>query len=138
MAALRYKPAKHYTKQELDNLISLLKCDDSKAIKECVAFTLTESFGLWHNRARAKICRNLKNRQFAPDLKQRLVSVIINRLETGRFYEQFKDQLAMAIRFDPVRMQAAAEGLNSNETDYIRRYAFHVLQSIRSTQNKSR
>ena len=87
---------------------------------------------LWHNRARAKICRNLKNHPPDSTLRSQLVGVIIDRLRTGRFYEQFSDQLAMAIRFDAQRMKTAAERLLDHKKDYVRRYARRVLHSVES------
>ena len=132
MAAHFVKPAAQYEKLELDDLIERLKTDDADAIYECIVFTLAESFGRWHNRARAKICRNLKNRLTDPTLRHRLVDVVIERLRSGRFSEQFKDQLTMAIRFDPDRMHSVATRLQFNGTDYIRRYAQWVLHAVES------
>ena len=126
------KPAKQYGKFDLDELIARLKAGDPDAIYECVAFTLAESFGIWHNRARAKMCRNLKSRLTDPTLRSRLVDVIIERLRSGRFPEQFKDQLTMAIRFDLNRMCSEATRLQFDGTDYIRRYAVWVLHAIDS------
>ncbi|MEM1226872.1 MAG: hypothetical protein AAGJ40_14330 [Planctomycetota bacterium] len=61
-----------------------------------------------------------------------MVDAIVSRLIDGRFYEQFKDQLSMAIRFAPDRLAEAANVASSSEKDYIRRYAAwvrHVLDS---------
>ena len=76
MASHYVKPAAQYGKLDLDELIKRLKDDDPDAVYECVVFTLAESFGIWHNRARAKICRNLKHRLTDPTLRHRLVDVI--------------------------------------------------------------
>jgi hypothetical protein len=110
--------------------MSRLKNDDRDATYECVRFVVAESFGYWHGRARAKICRNLKNRP--PDAASRagLVKTIIVRLETGNFSQQFKDQLAMAIRFAPDDMLEAARRLMESEKEYIRRYAFWICNAI--------
>lgn len=124
------KPAENYSKSELDRLIREFKAGDRAAEFECINFVLGESFGVWHGRARAKICRNLKNH--APDagLSARLVEKVIWRLENGEFSEQFKDQLTMAIRFAPDRMLKAATLLLDDKKDYVRRYANWVCSAI--------
>ena len=109
-----------------------LKIDDLEAIYECIEFTLAESFGVWHNRARAKICRNLAGRLRDVRLKDRLVRVIANRLITGQFGQQFKDQLRMAVRFEPERLRKAAVQVKDDNRQYVRRYAQWTLNFVDS------
>ncbi len=124
------KHAENYTKLELDSLISRLKEGDQDAEYECVAFVLAESFGIWHGRARAKICRFLKNHPPDATLRSKLVERIIERLEAGNFGEQFKDQLKMAIRFSPDEMLLAAHRSGQSEKEHVRRYAAWIRNRI--------
>lgn len=124
------KPADNYSKPELTALIDRLKQGDGDVIYELVVFTLAESRGLWHGRARAKICRNLKNHPPDKALQSKLVDTIAGRLKDGRFSEQFRDQLGMAIQFDPDRMQSLAESLLSSDKTYVRQYAGLVLKTL--------
>ena len=109
MKQRKWKSPESYRHAELQELIERIKAGDADAIEEAVVFTAKESFGLWHGRARAKICRNLKNRTILRHLQDLLIQAISNRLLTGEFSEQFKDQLAMAIRFRPLEMAQCAE-----------------------------
>ena len=93
---------------ELHDLIDATKAGDPDAIKRSVQFITVESFGYWHNRARAKLCRHFKNHPPSQQQCARMVGAICGRLTTGNFYEQFKDQLSMAIRFNRGRMEEAA------------------------------
>jgi hypothetical protein len=121
------------TKPELHSLIKEVKRGDSDAATRAVAFVTAESFGMWHNRARAKLCRYFKNHP-PPDSQCRsMVDAIINRLIDGRFYEQFKDQLSMAIRFAPERMAEAAAVASHSDKEYIRRYADWVRHALGSS-----
>jgi hypothetical protein len=61
-----------------------------------------------------------------------MVDAIVTRLIDGRFYEQFKDQLSMAIRFAPDRMAEAAAVAARSDKDYIRRYAAWVRHALDS------
>jgi len=120
------------TKSELHWLIEDVKRGDSDAATRAVEFVTAESFGLWHNRARANLCRYFKNHPPPDDQCRSMVDAIVSRLIEGRFYEQFKDQLSMAIRFSPDRLAEAATVASSSEKEYIRRYAAwvrHVLTS---------
>ena len=128
-----WKPAERYDKAELLELIEAVKQDDADAIEEAVAFTLAESRGLWHGRARAKICRNLKNRDVPKEIQDILVQTICTRLSKGNFSEQFKDQLTMAVRFRPEEMQACADLASKSDRLYVRRYAKWVTNKVAST-----
>ena len=129
-----WKNAEHYTKTELDALISRMDRSDPEAVEEAIAFTVAESFGIWHGRARAKICRQLKNHPPPPPLRKQLVQAIISRLVSGNFSEQFKDQLAMAIRFEPSIMHDEATRLLDSPKEYVERYAHWVIHKVESTK----
>ena len=120
------------TKSELHSLIAEVKLGDADAQARAVAFVTAESFGMWHNRARAKLCRYFKNHPPTESHCTSMVDAIERRLIDGRFYEQFKDQLSMAIRFAPDRMAVAAAVGSRSDKDYIRRYSawtFHAIDS---------
>ncbi len=125
-----WKPAAQYRSTELRELIERMKRDDADAIDEAVSFCLSESRGLWHGRARARICRNLKARNISREFQDLVVQKIGNRLLLGDFSEQFKDQLRMAIRFRPGEMQAWAERALDSAKPYVQRYAKWVLERI--------
>lgn len=119
------------TKVDLYQLIEAVKAGDRDSISKATLFVAHESFGLWHNRARAKLCRHFKNHPPAQTEDcNRMIDAIIQRLIDGRFSEQFMDQISMAIRHDPQRLYAAAIAASTSEKAYIRRYAKRALQLI--------
>ena len=126
----KWKPPESYRRAELQELIERIKASDADAIEEAVAFASRDSIGLWHGRARAKICRNLKNREIPRQLQDVLVQAIANRLLNGEFSEQFKDQLAMAIRFRPLEMAQYATEACESQKDYVQRYGHWVLEKL--------
>ena len=125
-----------YHKTELDALIVRLNQGDEDAIEESVAFVTGESFGIWHGRARAHICRNLKNIAIEDVIKDRLVECICQRLVSGNFSQQFKDQLMMALRFRPARLKDCAELAAGSSKDYVRRYAAWVAHKLAAAGNR--
>ncbi len=126
------------TKMELHALIADVKSGDIDATSRAVEFVAAESFGLWHNRARAKLCRYFKNHP-PPDREiTRLVDAIVARLVDGRFYEQFKDQLSMAVRLAPDRMIDAVKLAEQSDKDYVRRYADRLRQALASSSSSPR
>ena len=127
-----------FSKQDLQLLIEGVKRGDREATSRAIDFLTVESFGLWHNRARAKLCRYFKNHPPARVEQERIVDAVVGRLLDGRFSEQFKDQLAMAIRLSPDRLhETAMRALGSNK-DYIRRYGGWVRKAFsRPTDLKS-
>lgn len=127
---LLLKPAASYSKAELYEMIERLKRGDAIVAYELIVFTLAESKGMWHGRARAKICRYLKNHPPDATLRAKLVDTIAGRLRLGKFSEQFRDQLRMAIRFSPEKMQSIAESNLNSEMNHVRRYAAWVMKSI--------
>lgn len=120
------------TKPELHSLIEDVKRGDTEAATRAVAFVTAESFGMWHNRARAKLCRYFKNHPPSDEQCNSMVDAIASRLIDGRFYEQFKDQLSMAIRFAPDRMAETANAASRSDKNYIRKYAAWVRHALDS------
>ncbi len=120
------------SKTDLECLIADVKRGDGDAISRSIFFVTAESFGYWHNRARAKLCRHFKNHPPSPDDCDRLVVAIVNRLLGGYFYEQFFDQLSMAIRFSPDRLELAASIAIDSDREYVRRYGARIQHAIES------
>ena len=120
------------SKGDLHDLIAKVKSRDLPSIARAIDFVTADSLGMWHNRARAKLCRYFKNEPPNNEQQRRLVEMIEQRLVTGSFYEQFKDQLGMAAIFDPAQIKQAAEIAIEDEKQYIRRYAKWVLNRIKS------
>lgn len=121
------------TKSELHKLIDDVKAGDHEATARATAFVSAESFGMWHNRARAKLCRYFKNHPPSDDQCRQMVDAIIGRFTDGRFSEQFKDQLSMAIRLAPDKMIDAAALASRSDRSYVRRYATWVCNALDSS-----
>ena len=117
-------------KSELQDLIVRVTDGDHDALCQSVDFFCAESFGIWHNRARAKLSRYFKNHPPSKDLLERMVDVVIWRLLAGQFSEQFTDQLKMALRFDPQRMAEAAEEASRSKKEYVQRYANRIKRLL--------
>ncbi len=120
------------TKSELHFLIADVRAGDEDATTRAVAFMCAESFGIWHNRARAKLCRYFKNHPPSADKCTQMVDAVIRRLIAGCFFEQFRDQLSMAVRFAPERMLDAATIASCSDKKYIQRYADRVRHMVDS------
>lgn len=116
-------------------MISRMKQGDHSARDQCIAFTTFESRGMWHNRARASICRFLKTHPPSPEDPEQLVAVVCTRLTTGYFTEQFNEQLSMAIRFSPDKMDAVADESGNDDRDYVRRYCRGVRVAVAARRN---
>ncbi len=121
------------TKFDLCTLIEEVKRGDTTARERAVCFVNSESFGIWHNRARAKLCRHFKNHPPMDNERDQMVKVVVGRLISGRFAQQFKDQLSMAIRFAPSQLQQAALVAQGSDREYVRNYSAWVLRKLQST-----
>lgn len=126
------RDVRNLTAVQLHDLIDDTKAGSDDAIRQSVAFVIAESFGYWHNRARAKLCRHFKNHPPTPKQRDRMVDAICGRLIAGNFFEQFKDQLSMAIRFNRDRMEESAKIAINSDREYIVRYGNRVLHAISS------
>jgi hypothetical protein len=114
------------SKRQLHSLADRLLLDPA-AIEPCIAFVLAESKGYWHNRARAMMCRRLKHCPLTGTQSESLAACIAARLAEGRFTEQFKDQLRLALRLDSPRLLAQARQALGSPKPYVRKYAEWVL-----------
>lgn len=115
------------SKRDLHHLADQVKLKDNAAIAKAISFICIESEGVWHGRARAMLCRRLKHIELSRSERAPLLKVILDRLLTGQFSEQFKDQLRLALHLDSLKTQAVAmRGIDSN-LDHVRRYSEWVL-----------
>jgi hypothetical protein len=117
-----------FTKEELRELADRLAENDLIAVEWCVTFIEAETFGVWHGRARAMMARRLKHCNLSRAQKSRLEDVILRRLVDGRFSEQFKDQLRLAMQIDPRATFGAARKCREAPAAHVRRYASWVLK----------
>jgi hypothetical protein len=115
------------SKQELRALADKLLDQDPGVIDYCVEFVMAETKGLWHGRARAMMCRRLKHCQLGAEQQERLSECILDRLSSGNFSEQFKDQLRLALQIDERHTLTACQLASSSNTSHIRRYSQWAL-----------
>jgi len=116
------------SKYELLQLAGRLLKQEPAAIDLSVKFVLAETRGHWHGRARAMMCRRLKHCELAQSDSALLVGTIIDRLATGTFSEQFKDQLRLALHLDFHRTVEACRAIaGCTGRLYVARYAQWVL-----------
>jgi hypothetical protein len=115
------------SKQELHDLADGLFLEVPSAVERCVEFVVSETCGHWHGRARAMMCRRLKHCPLTQAQSRRLVECIAARLVEGRFSEQFKDQLRLALHLNPARTFQQARAAQSSPLPHVRRYAGWVL-----------
>ena len=97
------------------------------AVEKAVRFVCADTEGLWHGRARAKMCRHLKHLELPRSHRDRLVTVILDRLASGHFSEQFRDQLRLAMQLDKRKSFSVAKSALASDRDYVRRYARWML-----------
>lgn len=114
-------------KRDLHTLADGIILEDQWSIDFCVDFVAAETKGLWHGRARAMMCRRLKHSALGRKQRTQLVKVISERLASGDFSEQFKDQLRLAMHLDmDTTLEAAHKALKTKKGHAIR-YAQWVL-----------
>ncbi|MEG4226740.1 hypothetical protein QUA35_12240 [Microcoleus sp. N9_B2] len=119
----------NYSRQGLHEFVDRLLLDDSEAVEMCILFveadTLVGVAG--HGRARARMCRRLKHCTLTASQSQRLVFCITERLDSGHFSQQFKDQLRLALHLDLQTTLAVALACSNDSCDYVRRYAEWIV-----------
>jgi hypothetical protein len=115
------------SKTELHALADGLIMLDQGSLDRCVEFVISETRGLWHGRARAIMCRRLKHCQLGRTHHTQLVNCITDRLISGEFSEQFKDQLRLLMRLDLNKAFEAARKSAANAKPHVARYAQWVL-----------
>ena len=114
-------------KIQLHHLADGLLLGDQSAIQSCIQFIQAESRGIWHGRARAKMCRRLKHIDLPSHLRSQLVQCITRRLTKGVFSEQFKDQLRLAMVLDSHYLIRAAEQSINSEMAHVARLSSWVI-----------
>jgi hypothetical protein len=115
------------SKRDLHTLADGIILEDQWSIDRCVDFVTSETKGLWHGRARAMMCRRLKHCALGRKQRSQLVEAISERLASGEFSEQFKDQLRLVMHLDMDATSAAAhKALKTNKSHAVR-YAQWVL-----------
>lgn len=117
-----------FKKEELDDLADRLLDNDPVAVEWCVTFLEAETFGVGHGRARARMARRLKHCSLSNRQKSRLLKAILGRLVEGKFSEQFKDQLRLAMQIDPKATLDAARKSRDATVAHVRRYAQWVSE----------
>ena len=116
-----------FQKSELHQLADRLVEQDPIAIEWSVAFLEIETRGIWHGRARAMMARRLKHCHLSDHQRLRLVNAILQRLASGNFLEQFRDQLKLALQLNPKRACSVANVCQSAPAAHVRRYAKWML-----------
>jgi hypothetical protein len=119
----------NYGWQGLQELADRLLLDDSEAVEMCILFVEADTLRgvAGHGRVRARMCRRLKHCTLSPSQSQRLVSCIMERLDSGNFSQQFKDQLRLALHLDVRTTLAVALASCKDSRDYVRRYAEWIV-----------
>jgi hypothetical protein len=113
---------------DLHLLADQLRINDPVFVSRCVEFVLSDTKGLGHGRARAKICRRLKHCDLGKAQREQLLSSILGRLRRGDFSEQFRDQLRLALCVGPQSVfEVALDILAGSPKVHIRRYATWIL-----------
>jgi len=87
-------------------------------------------------RVKAKIARQLKYVELTKDQKQKILEIIEQRLLTGNFSQQFKDELKLGLYIDPQFMyKISLEGIKS-EKKYVCKYSLWLEK--RASENLKR
>ena len=115
--------AKHALRDVADALLS----GEPRVVAACVRFVCADTQGMWHGRARALMCRRMKHLRLDRRQAGQLVACIAGRLASGRFSEQFKDQLRLAMLLDSTTVVATARTSLSSPAPHVRAYAAWIL-----------
>ena len=122
------------SKEELLALADDLVLEEEGALERCLEFIESRSKGVWHDRARAKMCRRLKHIELTDIEKSRLLALILSRLREGDFAEQFRDMLRLAIAIDPGAVSAAGTELMADPRVFVRKQASWILSTLRPNE----
>lgn len=109
------------------NLADRLGLNDPDAVESCIKFIESNTKGVGHGRARALMCRRLKHCTLSKSQRNRLVGYVTERLYTGNFAQQFKDELRLALFLDRQDTLKVALKSRNDKREYVRRYAEWVL-----------
>ncbi len=116
------------TKYELLALAQRLREGDGDARARCVRFLELSSEGVGHGRVRALLARRLKHEALAQGERESLVEAVLARLVAGRFAEQFRDQLRLALALDRDRTRRLAAACLEDPRAFVREMAEWVLR----------
>ena len=114
------------------NLANKLSLNDYEVVESCIKFIEADTKGVGDGRVRALMCRRLKHCTLSKKQRNRLVFYVTERLLTGNFSQQFKDELRLALFLDPSRTFEAARQSLKDRRNYVRRYAEWVLDHDKS------
>lgn len=109
------------------HLTDRLSANDAEAIETCIEFIEADTKEIGHGRLRALMSRRLKHCTLHRRQQNRLVRCITQRLQSGNFSQQFKDQLRLALFLEPKSTFEAARKSRHDSRDYVRRYAEWIL-----------
>lgn len=118
------------SKQDVRALADELTSGAAHVVERAVRFICAETEGLWHGRGRAMMCRRLKHLNLPRAPRERLLQVILDRLASGHFSEQFRDQLRLALHFDSEKTFATARSAVDSRKEHVRRYARWILSHL--------
>lgn len=110
-----------------NELVERLAANNPKAVQTCIEFIEADTKGIRHGRIRALMCRRLKHCTLNNKQRTRLVYHITERLRTGNFSQQFKDELRLALVLDRAYTFKVAKASQHDGREYVRRYAKWVL-----------
>lgn len=108
-------------------LADSLREADPDDVERCVAFVCAETVNLWHGRGRAMMCRRLKHVVLTQEQQSRLLEAVLGRLSSGKFSEQFRDQLRLALHLDAERSLMLARHELTNAKPHVRRFASWII-----------
>ena len=109
------------------NLTDRLLLNDPEAVETSIKFIESNSQDGGHGRVRALMCRRLKHCTLTPQQCTRLVRYVVERLYTGAFAQQFKDELRLILALDAQALFEAALESRTDEREYVRRHAEWIL-----------
>ena len=103
------------------------------AVESCGRCGWAETQGLWHGRGRALMCRRMKPVALSRAQRWRLVRASFQRLASGHFAEQCRDQRRLAIQVAQAAPFQVARCAFKSAKDSVRRLAPWVLSRKRAT-----
>lgn len=101
---------------------------EKAALEQAVQFVCVETENQWHGRGRAMMCRRMKHAVLSNAQQGNLVGAILWRLTSGRFAEQFRDQLRLALQLDANATVLVAQREAQNTKPHVRRFTAWLLK----------
>jgi hypothetical protein len=118
------------SKRDVRALADAMTSGATDAVEKSVRFVCADTEGLWHGRGRAMMCRRFKHLELPRAHRELLLDAILERLSSGQFSEQFRDQLRLAMHLSRDKTIAAARRSLASPKDHVRRYARWVLSRL--------